>query len=231
MTKSLASFEPVERTETLGRKAREKLRAAIMAGQFSPGDKLTIRAVASALQVSLTPAREALYNLAAEGALEMRANGSVYVHTLDEERIHEITKIRIALEGLAARESVNNISDKDIKTARRIHEQMTRANKEGRYEDVIRLNWEFHFHIYNNSRMPNLIRMIEACWLMTGSYLNVIYPEFGEIDDGIKNHERILKALEARSADKLAEAITRDIHFAATTLTASVSDPTSKHQS
>ena len=66
--------------------------------------------------------------------------------------------------------------------------------------------------------MDLLVRMIESCWLMTGSYLNVIYPKFGEISDGISNHLQIVRALERRDADRVAAAITTDINLAADAL-------------
>ena len=92
----------IERSETLTAQVAEKLRAALIGGVFAPGDKITIRAVAKSLGVSLTPAREALSILAAEGALEFGANRTLMVPPLSVDRLAEITRIRIALEGLAA---------------------------------------------------------------------------------------------------------------------------------
>ena len=222
MSNALKSIEPVERAETLGRKVRSQLRAAIMAGRFTPGEKLTIRAVASALDVSLTPAREALYNLAAEGVLDLRANGSVYVHELTETRISELAKIRIALEALAAREAARRISDAQIQEAEDLNSRLIKADRDRHYRKLIDLNWRFHFLIYGASGMPQLLRMIEGCWLMTGSYLNVIYPEFGKVDQGLRNHDRILKALKARDPERLAKAVRQDIEYATASLVAMI---------
>ncbi len=218
MSKALLDIQPVERTETLGKKVRDELRAAIMAGRFQPGEKLTIRAVASALNVSLTPAREALYNLAAEGALEMRVNGSVYVPTLTSQRIDELTKIRKSLEGLAAREAALKIGDDGIQEARAINDTLLAADAKKDYPSLFGLNWKFHFLIYQAADMPQLLRMIEGCWLMTGSYLNTIYPDFGRRSTGINNHKRIIAALEARDPDELSDAVCQDIAFSAQVL-------------
>jgi DNA-binding GntR family transcriptional regulator len=205
----------VERSSTLGRRVREELRSAIMAGSFSPGEKLTIRAVASALGVSLTPAREALYNLAAEGALDMRENGSVYVHELDARRIAELTKIRMPLEGLAAREAGARMPAKELREAERLNERLVAADEAGDFRRVIDLNWQFHFLIYRASGLPLLVRMIESCWLMTGSYLNVLYPDFARDHAGIDNHQRIIEALLSKDPAGLEQAIERDIEHAA----------------
>lgn len=193
---------------------REQLRSAIMAGRFSPGEKLTIRAVASALDVSLTPAREALYNLVAEGALETAANGTVYIPEMDERRIIEITKIRVNLEGLAAREAAPNLDKAKIIEISAINDELIDADLRKDYEALRMLNWKFHFAIYQAASMPQLTKMIESCWLMIGSYLNVIYPKYGEIDAGIQNHREIITAIKANDADLLCEAVRHDIEVA-----------------
>lgn len=217
---SLAGMDlaPIGRSETLGQQVRTQLGSAIMAGRFKPGQKLTIRAVATALDVSLTPAREALYNLAAEGILEMRPNGSVYVPTLTTERIVELTKIRTALEALAAREAAMRITDEGIANITRINEMMVEANERKDYAQVMELNWEFHFAIYRASGMSELVRMIEKRWMMNSSYLNVIYPSFGQMDQGINNHHTMVRALHSRDPERLASAVVIDINFAADTL-------------
>ncbi len=209
---------PIGRSETLGQQVRTQLGSAIMAGRFKPGQKLTIRAVATALDVSLTPAREALYNLAAEGILEMRSNGSVYVPTLTTERIIELTKIRAALEGLAAREAALRITDEEIEHIIEINDLMVQANERKDYAQVMELNWEFHFAIYRASGMNELVRMIEKRWMMNSSYLNVIYPRFGQIEQGINNHHMMVRALQSRDPERLASAVVVDINFAADTL-------------
>jgi len=201
---------PIGRTDTLAQKVRTQLKEAVMAGRFAPGEKLTIRSIAGALQVSLTPAREALYNLASEGVLEMRPNGSVYVPELTVDRIEELTKIRIALESLAAREAVRRLTDAEIRKLAILNDGMVEANENKNYPVLIALNWQFHFGLYRASQMDQLVRMIESCWVMTGSYINVIYPQFGEVSDGISNHQQIVRALERRDADRAAVAIATD---------------------
>ena len=61
------------------------LRQQIMHGELPPGQALTLRGLASQFGVSMTPAREALRRLAAEGALTLSASGRVLTpeHTND----------------------------------------------------------------------------------------------------------------------------------------------------
>ena len=80
------------------------LRARIMVGQLLPGEALTLRGLAAAHGVSMTPVREALRRLVAEGALTLSSSGRVSTPELSDERIEELAAIRALLEPeLAAR--------------------------------------------------------------------------------------------------------------------------------
>ena len=80
----------------------DSLRDALTAGQFTPGQKLSFRYIAGTLGVSLTPVREAIRRLVAEGALEMRPGRSVRVPLMTQAKILELRDMRLTLEGLAA---------------------------------------------------------------------------------------------------------------------------------
>jgi len=218
MVKALSNLKPFRKTETLGARVREKLRQIIMAGSFNPGEKLTLRAVASALGVSLTPAREALFNLVAEGVLDLGENGSIYVPRLDKIHLRELIEVRTTLEALATREAVPLLKPTQIIEIEQINDRLIAADTRQEYDKLIVLNWRFHFAIYTQSQMPFLVRMIEGCWLRTGSYLNVIYPHFAETNEGIENHLEILRAVKAKDGQAAAEAIVKDIHFSAKAL-------------
>jgi DNA-binding GntR family transcriptional regulator len=75
---TLAGIASVE-TGTLGQRVYSGLRDFLMAGQLQPGQKLTLRELAAALNVSPMPVREAVRRLAAEGALEMLPNRRIRV--------------------------------------------------------------------------------------------------------------------------------------------------------
>ena len=65
------------------------LRARIMHGEIVPGQAMTIRGIAEEFEVSMTPAREAVRRLTAEGALSMSKTGRVTAPLLSTERIEE----------------------------------------------------------------------------------------------------------------------------------------------
>ena len=92
-----------ELTDTsLRKQVYDSLCAALTSGRFAPGQKLTFRFVAKALGVSLTPVREAVRRLVAEGAFEMQPNRSVRIPLMTKAKVLELRDIRVAVEGLAA---------------------------------------------------------------------------------------------------------------------------------
>ncbi len=212
--------ENTARPESLGLRARNEVKRAIMSGRFRPGEKITIRALAAALNISITPAREALANLVAEGVLDVSDAGTISIPSLTKKRVLELASLRECLEALAAREACKNLSNKDLEQLERLHAKLVKAHVGRDYPAVIRLNWEFHFSLYRRAQMPLLLKMIEGCWLQAGSYLNIIYPAYGEISDGIRNHQAILDAAARRKPAELAAAVMRDIDLAAQALLA-----------
>jgi DNA-binding GntR family transcriptional regulator len=86
------------------------------------------------------------------------------------------------------------------------------------YRAVIQLNWRFHFEIYRAAEMPTMTRLIETCWLQTGSYLNLLYPAYGQTDHGIRIHAHIVEAVERREAQHLSDRIQEDIMAAGSAL-------------
>jgi len=80
------------------------LRTRIMHGGMAPGEALTLRGLGKEFNVSMTPAREAVRRLIAEGALTPSASGRVSTPELTNERLEELASIRALLEPeLAAR--------------------------------------------------------------------------------------------------------------------------------
>jgi DNA-binding GntR family transcriptional regulator len=213
MRKSFAGMQPIEKAGTLASKVGSQLRTAIMAGNFKPGEQLTLRSVADALLVSMTPAREALFTLCSEGILDTSQSGTIFVPTLTYERVRELSEIRRLLEGLLAKEAASKLSDAAIEGLVDIHKRLTAADVQRDFRQVISLNWEFHFGIYEAAAMPTALKMVESCWLKASSYYSNVYPEIAKSGRGLINHNIIVAALQRRSAYDLASAVQTDVEY------------------
>jgi hypothetical protein len=92
---------PLDR-QTLGERAYAKLADLLISGRLAPGEKLSLRAAADVLGVSIMPVRAAVSRLVADKALEVTPNRAVRVPLMSAAQFRDLTKVRIAIEGHAA---------------------------------------------------------------------------------------------------------------------------------
>lgn len=202
---------PIDRQASLGEIAYTTLKESIITGQIVPGGKLTVRSVAQALGVSTTPVRDAIVRLIGEGALVNLGPKTVVVPVLTIATLDEVTKIRLALEGLAAFEATAHIEQSDIAFLEETQGQINEAMDKAHYADVLRLNKGFHFRLYAASEMPRLVALIESQWLRIGPSLNDLYPEFAIHRRGVSNHQWAIGGLKDRDATTVRAAIENDL--------------------
>lgn len=93
--------EPQAKSQT--RRAQNELREQILSGALAAGTRLYEMAIASALDVSRTPAREAMSRLVEEGLLERHRSGGFRVRSFSLSDVRDAIELRGALEGIAGR--------------------------------------------------------------------------------------------------------------------------------
>ncbi|KAA0893024.1 GntR family transcriptional regulator [Pusillimonas sp. ANT_WB101] len=212
----MSSLKPVKK-ENLSVKVYTQIREALINGQYEPGERLIIGELAREMDVSITPVREAIFRLISEQGLEMQAATAVYVPFLNSERLAEIQKIRLPLEGMGAAEAAQKITPKELDDLAALQAEfvsLTSINpKRASY-----LNRKFHFAILEASRMPMLISTVESFWVMTGPILKIFHVKTSGLDysGGQHRHQAVLDALKARDSDAAAKAIQADILWGST---------------
>lgn len=192
------------------------IRDAAMAGKFAPGQSVTVRALAEALGTSTMPVREALRRLAAEKAFEIKRNRSIVVPVMTAEKLVEIRDVRIALEGLAARQAAAVISREDLGRLERNMRDMADVVERRDTRNYLAINQRFHFTIYRAARSEVLMPMIESLWLQIGPFLNLLLrdPKVADLL-ALKHHEDALAALRDGDGPAAEAAIAGDISEAA----------------
>lgn len=160
---------------TLSERVYQDLCELIQAGQVRPGQKLTLKGLADALGTSPMPVREAVRQLAAEGALEILPNRAMRVPLMTKDKFRELLKIRLALEGLAVEHAALHIDAQGLETVSRLHEQLSveMKRKKANVDLIIRLNKELHFAAYQGSGMTTLVDLIAGLWLQVGPVINL----------------------------------------------------------
>lgn len=181
---------------TLAQRAYQLLREALLRGEFMPGQDISLRGAAEALNVSQMPARQALSRLQAEGVLVMRENRTLTVPELTQTTIVEVRDIRIALEGLAAELAALRATPQDIEAIAGHLKAMERSARAQDIRQYIVDNWHFHMGIYRAAGSAMLLQMIEPLWAKYSAYTRLAADE--DISTTLPNHARALDGLRRR---------------------------------
>jgi len=186
------------------------LRTRIMHGEIAPGQALTLRGIAAEFSVSMTPAREALRRLAAEGALTLSSSGRVSTPELGNERIEELAALRSLLEVELASRALPRahiaLIDRLQTINARITEDIARRDAVG----YIRRNLEFHRTLYLRAQAPAMLAMAETVWLQLGPTMRALYGRLRQKEPP-HFHRLIIAALKAGDEPGLRLAVRSDV--------------------
>ena len=120
------------------------IRAAILAGDLGPGQRLVEAELSESLGASRAAVRGALFDLARDGLVERIANRGARVRIVSVTEALQITEVRAALEALCARKAAEHVTDDEIAVLREVGREMEAAVSQG---DVVRysqLNQQVH---------------------------------------------------------------------------------------
>jgi DNA-binding GntR family transcriptional regulator len=213
---------PKLQRNTLNEEVYQQLKHALMTGRIAPGSTMTIRSLAKSFGISPMPVREALRRLVAEHVLVLLPNRSVSLPIITRERFREITRIRTSLEGLAAEEATPLVTSDVVRRMARLNDEMEMPGQTKRPEYLVK-NREFHFCLYQSSRLPTLVKIIEALWLQIGPLLTIQQEEFASGGVIVQTqHRRLLKALKKGDAVEARDAVVNDIEDAAKIISATL---------
>ncbi|MEM8578977.1 MAG: GntR family transcriptional regulator, partial [Pseudomonadota bacterium] len=131
-----------------------RLRARIMQGDIAPGQALTLRGIAGEYGVSMTPVREAVRRLVAEGALTMSSSGRVGTPELSPERIEELAALRALIEVELATRALPRAHMALIERLQTINSSVGEAVAHRDAVRYIKTNLEFHRTLYLRAQAP-----------------------------------------------------------------------------
>lgn len=145
--------------KTLSDKAYARLRNDVIQGEFSPGAKLGIEQLRTAYAMGATPLREALHRLSAEGFVVVEGQRGFRVAAISAQELHELTELRILIEGQALRDSLQHADD-DWESALVVaFHHLQKIEKHSEPDPVL---WEAR----NNEFHLALISHCQSAWLM-----------------------------------------------------------------
>lgn len=186
------------------------LRARVMHGQVAPGAALTLRGIAAEFGVSMTPAREAVRRLVAEGALKLSASGRVSTPELTAERMEELAALRALIEPELASRALPRAHLALIDRMQAINSVIDEMIVKGDASGYVRSNLEFHRTLYLRAQAPAMLSLIETVWLQAGPTIRALYEKMQRRQAG-EMHRKIIAALRAGDDPGLRLAIRADV--------------------
>lgn len=184
---------------------RGVLRRAILNGELTPGSRLVQAELAAMLDVSTTPVREALRDLATEGLVQFDPHRGAIVAELSEEDVKDIYQIRILLEPLAMRQAVPKVSDALIARLRKLHQTML---DEPHSADWVDRNRVFHMAVYETEASPRLAGIIRNLQDASVMYIGASLKHRPSLREQANHgHAEILDALERRDPEAAVRAL------------------------
>jgi len=208
-----AKVEKIVR-QTLAEQVYADLKSLLQAGEVEPGQRFTLRGLATTIGTSAMPVREAVQRLAAEQALEVLPNRAIRVPLMTRARFLELRTIRIQLEGLAVECAATQRNDDDLARIEHDAQAFIHACARADGRAAVRANKSLHFNIYLAARMPTLLRMIESLWLQIGPVLNYDLASSRERmahSEAGQHHAAMISAIRARDGAAARRALEGDL--------------------
>ena len=187
-----------------------QLRDQVLFGDLAPGQAVTIQGLTDRLGAGVTPVREAIRRLIAEGALEFQGNRRVSVPLLTADNISELIVARQWLDPHLALRATDRITLDELDELTRMDAELDAAIRQGDLRAYLELNYRFHKRLYDIADAPILADLADGLWLRFGPSLRVVCGRMGTQNLPDK-HKDMLAAMHARDAERAAQAIREDV--------------------
>lgn len=192
-------------SDSLVAMAYESIRASILDGTFQPGEHIIESKVASQLEISRAPVREALRRLGQEGLTVERPRRGTFVREISATDFVDIYNVRIAIETAAVRLAVRNKAS--LAPIEKTIKAMERAAKKHDVALTVNLELDVHQQICDasgNDYLATVFRSLSGPIRMALSMDDAAYEE---LEDVATEHLPLLEAMASGDADRAVEAI------------------------
>jgi DNA-binding GntR family transcriptional regulator len=195
------------------------IREAIMQGIFRPGQRLNLDSIAESLGVSRMPVRASLRQLENEGLVEIHHYRGATVSVLRADEIAEIYELRILLESYLLKLAVAELDDAFLDRLEEIVEQLESSDE---LAERLERRFQLYGELYGRANRPRALAQVNSLRGSVGRYLLL------QRADEMHSHEKLIKHLRARDADKAAEWLVEHLHKVSANLQAMVAEEDAK---
>jgi DNA-binding GntR family transcriptional regulator len=156
------------------------------------GTRLKQVEIASLLQTSITPVREALKLLAAEGYVIGDSYRGATVAPFDITASNEMLSLRVLLETQLVRGAVENATAHDIEELQSLAREFETAVAAGQNQAARAANYRFHHRMFEIAKMPQTLHFVQILWARYP--FDLINKVKGRVGRAAEEHDGLIKA-------------------------------------
>jgi DNA-binding GntR family transcriptional regulator len=192
------------------------VRNRIFDATYAAGEYVRLDQLAADLGISVTPVREALFQLRAEGLLDQKLHRGFMVLPVTGRDITDVSDVQAHIGGELAARAATNITDEQVRELESIQEQLESAYATDDHERAVRLNHDFHRAINVAADSPKLAQLMSQ---ITRYAPESVFPVVvGWPKRSMKDHRRVVAALAKRDAEQARAAMSEHLSAGATPL-------------
>jgi DNA-binding GntR family transcriptional regulator len=198
----------------LARTAYLQLKEDIALGKFKPGEFISENILASALQMSRTPVREALKELAHEKLVELIPGKGAMIKSISVKELKEIYELRRVFECHAATSAIDNFTEAELQELEQtwlsFRDQVARGEQIG-WEAISRSDSVLHGMIISKCSNSYLKNFMDSLSLLILRYQMLTAKTLGDVEDTIRQHLEIIALLKEGNTQELTRVLTEHI--------------------
>ncbi len=190
----------IQRPQSLATLVTERIRDAIVSGEFSLGEKISEESLAETFDVSRSPVRDALNALQFTGLVEIRPKRGSFVFNPTILDIGQLCEYREMLEREACILAMRDSREALLQALQGLFDEMTSVHKNGDTRRYATLDTAFHkafFQHCSNALVQDAYALVEARLATIRTVLtsarqerrDASYDEHGEIIDALTQQD------------------------------------------
>ncbi len=200
-----SSIGTIRKRSSLRAEVEEALSAAIISGELAPGVVVSVPEMATRFEVSATPVREAMLNLAGRGFVEPVRNKGFRITPVGESDLRELVQIRRWLEVPAARVAAEQFPADEMPRFRQLADAIVAAAAKADFPAYLASDVDFHLALIaltGNGRLPGVVAELRSQTRMIGL---VDLKHTAELERSAMEHHTMLDLIAEGKVDELAD--------------------------
>lgn len=173
----------------------QELKHKILTGEIASKTRLMEIDLAEKMNVSRTPIREAIRELASDGLVTIEPRHGAYVSRISIKDLLDVFEVREDLEGLAAALAAQRISAEEKAELNRLARYYELVVEKNSKQEIVEYDEKFHKFIVRCSGNDTLIHMVNQVQELSLRFRYLYYDDFTRYEKMPSEHKAIKDAI------------------------------------